>query len=78
MYIIRRWLLQAFDHYVLDGKDLTDELRNAESLAKAFQPCVDAVPPYDPTDPQHQYLQGIKACAVKLDPSTAAIFLDLK
>ena len=78
IYIVRRWLFQAFDHYVLDGKDLTDELRNAESLAKAFQPCVDAVPPYDPTDPQHQYLQGIKACAVKLDPSTAAIFLDLK
>jgi len=71
-------VFQAFDHYVLDGKDLTDELRNAESLAKAFQPCVDAVPPRAPSDPQNQYLQGIKACAVKLDPSAGAIFGDLK
>ena len=78
MYIIRRWLFQAFDHYVLDGKDLIDELRNAESMAKVFQPCADAVPPYDLTDPQNQYLQGIKACAVKLDPSAGAIFGDLK
>ena len=78
IYIVQRWVFQAFDHYVLDGKDLTDELRNAESLAKAFQPCVDAVPPRAPSDPQNQYLQGIKACAVKLDPSAGAIFGDLK
>ena len=76
--IIQRWLLQAFDHYVLKDGDLTDALHNAESMAKAFQPCADAVPPYDLTDPQNQYLQGIKACAVKLDPSAGAIFGDLK
>ena len=76
--IIQRWLLQAFDQYVLNGGDLTDALHNAESMAKAFQPCADAVPPYDLTDPQNRYLQGIKACAVKLDPSTGAIFGDLK
>jgi len=76
--IIQRWLLQAFDHYVLEDGDLTDALHNAESMAKVFQPCADAVPPYDLTDPQNQYLQGIKACAVKLDPSAGAIFGDLK
>jgi hypothetical protein len=72
--IVRRWLFQAFDHYVLDGADLEPALQNAETLARGFLECTAKVPDYDATNPQNNYLSDIRDCAVKFDPSTAPIF----
>jgi hypothetical protein len=41
------WLYEAFDNYVLNNGDLTTDLTNAETYAKAYQTCAAALPALD-------------------------------
>jgi ABC-type glycerol-3-phosphate transport system substrate-binding protein len=43
-YLIRYWLYQAFDDYVLNGKDLDSALKDAEGYAKSYQTCANTLP----------------------------------
>ncbi|MEP7286703.1 MAG: extracellular solute-binding protein [Chloroflexota bacterium] len=44
MAILQNWLFEAFDGYVLNGKDLQPALQDAEGYAKAYQGCVANLP----------------------------------
>lgn len=66
------WLNRAFDRYVLEDADLETELADAQTYTVAYQECVAAIPPLDPTvDDQFTYFQQFIACATLVDPTAA-------
>jgi ABC-type glycerol-3-phosphate transport system substrate-binding protein len=73
MNIIRRWLDQAFDEYVLNDADLLAALTDAQTKAQTFQTCVQELPPYDATNPQ-VYQTGLSECATAVDPDAVMMF----
>jgi ABC-type glycerol-3-phosphate transport system substrate-binding protein len=65
---LQTWLYRAFDKYVLEDGDLDVALKEAEDLAKAYQECTAAIPPYDPaTQTRQDYDRQFTACATKID-----------
>jgi ABC-type glycerol-3-phosphate transport system substrate-binding protein len=69
------WLGVAFDNYVLREADLAAELDNAQVLTQGFLECSVNIPPYDAlTFPDlNDYFQLFANCAIKIDPSLAAL-----
>jgi ABC-type glycerol-3-phosphate transport system substrate-binding protein len=61
------WLFKAFDDYVLNDADLTTGLTEAQSMAQAFQECIDATP-INPSDREENF-DAFKTCMEKVDPS---------
>jgi ABC-type glycerol-3-phosphate transport system substrate-binding protein len=73
--LLQMWLYNAFDAYVVNNGDLAAALKDAEGYAKAFQDCVNALPPYDPaTQNQRSYFQQYGQCATKADPNVSGFF----
>ncbi len=64
---IRYWLYQAFDAYVLNGKDLSAVLADAQSKASGFQQCLAALPPASP-EPDITTVDNMLGCVRKVDP----------
>ena len=71
--VIRRWLDQAFDGYVLDNGDLLSLLTEAQTKASAFQACVSALLPFDAAQPE-VYGNGVRDCALSVDPDADMMF----
>lgn len=70
--MLRTWLNQAFDAYVLENADLAVELADAETYTRAFQECIAAIPPFDQavSDPR-DYFQQYMDCATRVDPTVS-------
>ncbi len=69
-FLIQHWIYEAFDAYVLDGKDLEIALKDAQTYIQGFTDCMATIPAYDPSDAQaaQQYLKAGLECVVKVDP----------
>ncbi len=73
-FLIQHWLFEAWDNYVLNGKDLSTGLTDAQNYANNYSQCTAVIPPFDPaqikyTDYQRQFLD----CAVKVDPRLSSL-----
>jgi ABC-type glycerol-3-phosphate transport system substrate-binding protein len=70
-YITQYVLFRAFDRYVLDGKDLETELKDAETFGKSYIECASAIPAFTGSTQQEQidYYKQFTDCAIKIDPS---------
>jgi hypothetical protein len=73
---VQYWLYRVFDRYVLEGANLENELKQAETLATGYQACVAAVPPASSssTEEVNRYYQRLDDCAFKLDPGLKPLF----
>ena len=75
LFLLQHWLFEAFDNYVLNGKDLTSSLKDAQGYVTTFQACAAAIPPFDPTTQnQRDYNAAFTACATKADPRLKTAF----
>ncbi len=70
-FVLRQWLYQAFDAYVLEEADLATELADAQMMTVAYQECIAGIPPYDASTGQSRqdYFQEIMGCVTRVDPS---------
>ena len=67
-FIVQYWLFQAWDDYVLNGKDLDSGLQTAQQYASGYTDCVAALPGYDPKQQKYnEYLRTVLTCATKVD-----------
>lgn len=73
-YLIRYWLYKAFDSYVLDGKDLTSSLKDAENNAKAYQTCAANLPDKVVGNNSASAFQPYIDCAERADPGLKPTF----
>ncbi len=64
------WLFEAFDAYLLNGRDLDTALKEAEAYAKAFQTCTANLPPLNINDigGRDSVTRPYIDCALKVDP----------
>lgn len=70
---VQHWLFEAWDNYVLNGKDLASGLSDAQNYATGFLQCYATIPPFDPSQEQYTaYLQQVIQCATKTDPRLRA------
>lgn len=69
----KRWMLRAFDRYVLEGADLEGELDQVMQFIPQYAACVETIEPYDfftmTEDERIDYFAKIDACVVQVDPS---------
>jgi ABC-type glycerol-3-phosphate transport system substrate-binding protein len=66
------WLRRAFDRYVSEGADLETELADAETLALAYQECVQSITvdtSGNTQDQGRQTFELISQCATTVDPT---------
>ncbi len=64
------WLNRAFDNYVLNDRDLAEELIEAERFVTAYRECVSHIPPYDPNGQEGtSSIEQLNNCAIKVDPT---------
>jgi ABC-type glycerol-3-phosphate transport system substrate-binding protein len=75
-FLLQYWLYQAFDAYVLDGKDLSAALADADQKAQEFQACAATItaPPSGDQEAAQTYLKEIGKCAVSIDPGLKPFF----
>jgi ABC-type glycerol-3-phosphate transport system substrate-binding protein len=67
-FLSQHWLYEAFDSYVLQGKDLDSALKDAQGFTTAFTTCISTIAPPDPGAAPQDYVQPYMDCAVKVDP----------
>ncbi|MBX3086172.1 MAG: hypothetical protein KF716_31340 [Anaerolineae bacterium] len=74
-FLLQYWLFQAFDGYVLDGKDLTEGLTQAQGIATDFQACTANLPAPNISDQAatRDYNRAVVKCAVSVDSSLSAL-----
>ena len=66
---VQHWLFEAWDNYVLNGKDLATSLFDAQGYASTFLTCFSTVPAFDPAQEKYSdYTTQIINCVVKADP----------
>lgn len=66
---VQHWLFQAWDDYVLNGKDLASGLSDAQGYATTFLTCFSGVPSFDPSQEKYSdYTTAILNCVIKADP----------
>jgi hypothetical protein len=66
------WLRRAFDHYVSEDADLETELADAQTLALAYQECVQNITvdtAGNAQDQGRQAFESISHCATTVDPT---------
>ena len=74
-FIVQYWLFQAWDDYVLKGKDLDTGLQTAQQYATGYIECAAALPPFDPQQQKYtDYLRNYLNCATKADPRLKSLF----
>ncbi len=72
---VQHWLFQAWDDYVLNGKDLNAGLADAQKFADGFIQCTSTIPAYDPSQIKYSdYQTKFLNCATTVDPSLKAQF----
>lgn len=74
-FIVQYWLFQAWDDYVLKGKDLDTGLQTAQQYATGYTECAAALPSFDPQQQKYtDYLRNYLNCATKADPRLKGLF----
>ncbi len=70
---VQHWLFEAWDNYVLNGKDLASGLADAQNYASGFLQCYATIPPFDPAQEKYtDYLTQVVKCVTKTDPRLSA------
>ncbi len=72
---VQHWLFQAWDNYVLNGKDLNTELQDSQKFADGFLQCAAGIPAFDPAQGKYSdYQQKFLTCATTVDPALKTQF----
>jgi len=73
--VVEHWLFEAWDNYVLNGKDLNAGLTDAQNFANGYLQCAAVIPAYDASQGKYSdYQTKFLNCATTADPSLKARF----
>jgi ABC-type glycerol-3-phosphate transport system substrate-binding protein len=75
--LVEYWMYKVFDEYVADetgNYDLAGKLAEAQVFADAYMECVAAIPPFEGSGVEMDYIRQFFDCSVKVDPTTESRF----